>query len=169
MDIDIRPTQEHDFPVIRHWIDTRLFRRFTKPIDDSQLENLLSRSKDGNLVDYGICAVNSGSNAIVGFAHAVIDWKNELAHIQQIIVGNSEFKKCGVGTTLMQNIFNKCFNELKLNRTQLFVNEDNAPAVNFYRKLGFHTDGLMREATKFEDCFISWYCMSLLKKEWEIL
>jgi len=69
----------------------------------------------------------------------------------------------------MQNIFNKCFNELKLNRTQLFVDEDNAPAVNFYRKLGFHTDGLMREATKFEDCFISWYCMSLLKKEWEIL
>jgi RimJ/RimL family protein N-acetyltransferase len=59
-----------------------------------------------------------------------------------------------------------CFGDLGLHRVQLFVDEDNEPALAFYRKLGFVSDGLMREATKTERGFVSWHCMSMLTGEW---
>jgi len=166
VNISFRPLERNDFPIIRNWIDHRLFRRFIPPIDDSQLEVLLPSYSNNQIVDHSIVAYSGDTDNVLGFSHTVIDWKNELAHIQQIVVGEKEFKRCGIGTELMQKTLTECFDNLKLHRAQLFVDEDNTPAVKFYKKIGFHTDGLMREATKFEDQFISWFCMSILKNEW---
>jgi len=50
---------------------------------------------------------------------------------------------------------------------QLFVDEGNEETVAFYRKQGFYTDGLMREAQKIGERFVGWYCMSMLEGEWD--
>jgi len=167
MNIKLQPLRREDFPIIRDWIDPNIFRIFKQPIDDFQLETLLTKyGDDGKPVDLGFAAKDIDRGCIVGFIHAVIDWKNELAHIQQIIVGNNADRKQGIGSFLMRELLKKCFQDLKLHRAQLFVDEDNTAAVNFYYKMGFKTDGLMRDATKHNGKFISWYCMSLLEKEY---
>lgn len=127
MRVTIRPMDRSDFPLIRDWIDTRLFRIFRDPIGDDQMEKLLTREEDGRPVDLGYVAVKKTGQDPVGFVHAVLDWKNELAHVQD---------------------------------------EDNEPALELYRNLGFTRDGLMREATRTESGFVSWHCMSMLTGEW---
>ena len=105
MNLKIRQLRRQDFPVIRDWIDANMFRIFQEPIDDSQLEILLTKyNDDGRPADLGLAALD--------------------------------------------------------------IDEDNTEAVNFYYKMGFKTDGLMRDATKYNGKFISWYCMSLLDNEY---
>jgi RimJ/RimL family protein N-acetyltransferase len=165
MEIRLEPLERTDFPVIRDWIDPRLFRIFEAPIDDAQLERLLPREEQGRPVDLGFKAVQIETGSILGFVHAVIDWKDDLVHIQQIIVSASE-RRGGIGTRLMDHLLAICFTDLGLHRAQLFVDEDNEPAVAFYRKLGFRTDGLMRDAAKVGSTYKSWYCLSILEDEW---
>jgi ribosomal protein S18 acetylase RimI-like enzyme len=157
--------ERSDFPLIRDWIDTRLFRIFRDPIGDDQMEALLCREEGGNPVDLGYVAVEMTAQEPVGFIHAVLDWRNELAHIQQV-VSDPGHRREGVGAALMHHVMKICFDHHGLHRVQLFVDEDNEPALEFYRKLGFTSDGLMREATKRENGFVSWHCMSMLTTEW---
>lgn len=156
-----------DFPVIREWIDPSLFRIFRLPIGDDQLERLLTRRRDGKITDLGLKAADDAGRPI-GFVHVVFDWTNDLGHIQQILVPAAS-RRQGVGHALMQHTLRVCFEEHRLHRMQLFVEDDNEPAVAFYRKQGFHVDGLMREAWKVTDRYISWYCLSMLQSEWSAL
>lgn len=154
-----------DFSSIREWIDPGLFRVFHAPVDDDQLERLLTRHRDGRMTDLGLKAVDDAGR-ILGFIHVILDWANELGHIQQILVGEPGQRRQGVGSAIMEYTLRVCFEEQRLHRMQLFVDEENEGAVAFYRKQGFHADGLMREAEKIGDRFVSWYCMSMLEGEW---
>lgn len=165
MEIQIRSMERSDFPRIREWIDTRLFRIFRDPIGEDQMEKLLCREEGGRPVDLGYVAVDGGTGEPLGFIHAVLDWKNELAHVQQV-VSDPGSRREGVGTALMRHVMAICFDHHRLHRVQLFVDEDNEPALRFYGKLGFVSDGLMREATKRDNGFVSWHCMSMLATEW---
>lgn len=159
--------ERRDFPVIREWIDPKLFPIFHAPIGDDQLERLLTRSRDGRLTDLGLKAVDD-AGAALGFVHVVIDRANEMGHIQQILVGEPGLRRRGVGSAMMRQALRICFEEHRLHRMQLFVDEDNEGAVAFYKKQGFHTDGLMREARKVGNSFLGWYCMSMLQSEWRL-
>ncbi len=167
MKIALRPLKRSDFPVIRDWIDPKVFRIFKEPIDDTQLKILLTKHDNGKPTDLGISAVDIESGSIVGFLHVVIDWKNELAHIQQILVGIPEMRRQGFGAQMLNATLTKCFDELKLHRVQTFVDEENMPSISFFQNMGFKIDGLMRDAAKVEDRFLSWYCLSLLSSEWK--
>lgn len=153
-----------DFPIIRDWIDPNLFRRFRTPITDDQLEGLLTRRRDGRLTDLGLKAADDTGRPL-GFVHVVFDWPNDIGHIRSILVDPAS-RRQGVGGALMRHTLRACFEEQRLHRAQLFVEEENATAGAFYRKQGFHTDGLMRDGWKVEDRYISWYCLSLLESEW---
>jgi ribosomal protein S18 acetylase RimI-like enzyme len=154
-----------DFPTIRGWIDPNLFRRFRAPITDAQLEGLLTQWRDSRLSGMGLKAADDVGRAR-GFVHVVFEWNNDLGHIQQILVEPAS-RRHGVGYVLMRHTLRVCFEEHRLHRMQLFVEEDNAPAVAFYRKMGFHADGLMRDAWKIGDRYVSWYCLSMLQSEWK--
>ncbi len=97
--------------------------------------------------------------------HVVFDWTGDIGHIQQILV-DPGLRRQGIGQALMRHTLRVCFEEHGVHRMQLFVEEPNTPAVAFYRKQGFHADGLMREAWKVKGRYISWYCMSMLRSEW---
>lgn len=165
MRITIANLERKDFPIIREWIDPGRFRIFHSPIGDDQLERLLTAYGDGRVRDLGFKAVDESGQA-VGFIHVVLDWANEIGHIQQILVGEPGRRRQGVGSAMMEHTLRVCFEEYRLHRVQLFVDEDNEAAVAFYRKQGFHTDGLMREAQKIGERFLGWYCMSMLVREW---
>ena len=91
---------------------------------------------------------------------------NNLAHIGQIVVGEPSLRGLGIGTASLKLFLRICFEELKLHRVQLFVDDDNTGAVACYQKAGFKVEGLMREATRTSTGYISWYSMSVLEDEW---
>ncbi|MFC2172295.1 GNAT family N-acetyltransferase [Acidobacteriota bacterium] len=154
-----------DLPVIQKWIDPSVFRIFKDPVDVEQLTRLLSKYKGDEPLELGFRAVNADTGEIVGLLHAVLDHWNSLAHIQQIIVVKNLRGK-GIGTEILTRFNERCFTELRLHRVQLFVDNDNTEAIACYKKAGFKTEGLMRDASKVEDGWVSWYSMSLLADEW---
>jgi RimJ/RimL family protein N-acetyltransferase len=165
-EIRLEPLEVRDFPLIRPWIDTRVFRIFREPIDDEQLSRLLTKYEDEQPTSLGFRIVRSSDSAVIGLIHATINWQNNLAHIGQIIVGDPEIRSTGVGTVSLRQVLRVCFNDLGLHRVQLFVDEDNLSAIACYKKVGFKVEGLMRDATKVDDGYVSWYSMSMLQAEW---
>ena len=58
-----------------------------------------------------------------------------------------------------------CFDELGMNRVWLLVIETSDRAIKVYNKLGFVTEGAMRQAIYRGGSFVDYVMMSLLKKE----
>jgi RimJ/RimL family protein N-acetyltransferase len=155
-----------DFAVIRPWIDPALFRIFREPVDDAQLESLLTRHEDDRPVSLGYRIVRASDSEVVGMVHAVIDWGNQLAHVQQIVIGVPGVRNSGVGAASLRLLMRICFEDLGLHRVQIFVDDDNAAAIACYKKAGFSDEGLMRDAAKTKDGYKSWHSMSVLEDEW---
>ncbi len=166
MDIILEELERTDFPIIRDWIDPDVFRIFTAPVDDAQLERLLTRSIGGRINDLGFRAVDRTTGEIVGAAHVVLNWRADLAHVGQIVVGGPERRGQGIGTAIMKMILPICFEEHGLHRVQLFVDEPNVQAIRCYEKAGLQKEGLMREASRRGDEHVSLYSMSILTHEW---
>jgi RimJ/RimL family protein N-acetyltransferase len=163
--IRLEDLMREDFERIRPWIDPKTFRIFHAPVDDEQLTVLLTAHESGRPTSLGYRIVRVSDAEIVGVVHATIDWKNNLAHIGQIVV-DPLLRGAGIGAASLKLILDLCLNELRLHRAQLFVDEDNAEAIACYRKIGFQVEGLMREATKVGTDYVSWHSMSILEDEW---
>ncbi len=166
IDIRLEGLEPKDIARIRPWIDPYTFRMFRAPVDDEQLGRLLTMYADGKPTSLGYRIVRTSDAEIIGLIHATIDWRNSLAHIGQIVVGDPALRGSGIGTDSITQFLRVCFNDLGLHRAQLFVDEDNTGAIACYRKAGFRVEGLMREATKVGSNFISWHSMSILEDEW---
>ncbi|WP_072571201.1 N-acetyltransferase [Enterobacter sp. SA187] len=52
-----------------------------------------------------------------------------------------DFRNRGVGSALLREMVNLCDNWLRIERIELTVFVDNAPALALYRKYGFETEG----------------------------
>jgi RimJ/RimL family protein N-acetyltransferase len=165
MEIVLEDLKREDLAVIRDWIDPRIFRIFEAPVDEAQLEVLLSR-KEGDLrEDVGLRAVDGGTGGLLGFLHAVIDRRNDLAHVQQIVV-RPDRRGNGIGTSMLRSFLEICFEEHALHRVQIFADEDNEPALACYGRAGFHREGLIRESVRTDEGYVSWYSLSVLEPEW---
>jgi RimJ/RimL family protein N-acetyltransferase len=162
----IEDLQEKDLNDIIEWFDTNIFRFFRKPINVEQLRILLPLTENSRPIRIAKKVVDENSTKVVGFVSSTIDWDNNMMHIRTLCT-RSDCRHKGIGLFLMKEILKICFDDLKLHRAQLFVDEWNDVAVSFYEKLKFHKDGLMREAVKIGDQYKGWYCMSMLASEWE--
>ena len=166
IEIRLEELEPKDFACIRPWIDPRTFRMFRAPVDDDQLSCLLTKYANGRPISLGYRIVRTSDAVVIGLIHATIDWKNNLAHIGQIVVGEPALRGLGIGTDGMRRFLRVCFDDLGLHRAQLFVDENNFGAIACYQKVGFQIEGLMREATKVGSKYISWHSMSILEDEW---
>lgn len=110
-------------------------------------------------------AVNYNEN-FAGIVELIdIDLRHRHAEIQIII--DSEFR----GLKLAQKAFAEClkyaFNTLNLHKIYLYVDVENAPAVKVYQKLGFKTEGTLKEQYfangSYHDCAI----MSIFQKDYK--
>jgi len=166
IEIRLEELESKDFAHIRLWIDPCIFRIFRAPVDDDQLSRLLTKHADGKPISLGYRIVRTSDAAVIGLIHATIDWRNNLAHIGQIVVGDPALRGLGIGTDGLKRLLRVCFDDLGLHRAQIFVDEDNATAIACYQKAGFQVEGSMREASKVGDKYISWHSMSILADEW---
>jgi RimJ/RimL family protein N-acetyltransferase len=165
MNIRLEQLEKSDFPVIRDWIDPEIFHIFTAPIDDSQLERLLTKEHDGIQTEIGLRAVENETDKIIGLVHSIVDRENDLLHLQQIVV-DPEQRNRGHGATILELFLELCFTTYNSHRVQLFTEEDNEPAIACYKKVGFHIDGMIRDRVKTKNGFLGTYIFSMLNNEW---
>lgn len=74
-----------------------------------------------------------------------------------------EFRQRGVGSALMREMNNLCDNWLRIERIELTVFVDNAPAVALYRKFGFEVEGTGKRYALRNGKYVDAYFMARVK------
>lgn len=101
-------------------------------------------------------------NTIAGFCFAQgnkAQRKNHVAHI--VIALSQQYTGQGIGKKLMQAIENWSTTKA-ISRMELTVITKNTMAINFYRKLGFVTEGTKQRSVKIEDQYYDELLMAKL-------
>jgi len=166
MKIDLEPLERSDFSKIRDWIDPDIFRIFKAPVDDEQLEMLLSKEHEGRPGELGRRAIDRDTGELVGVIHAILNPQDDLMHIQQIVI-DPRRRGQGYGQALIRCFIDYCLARFDLHRIQLFTEEDNEPAIACYRKAGFKVDGILRDRVKTASGYLGTYVFSILSDEWK--
>jgi RimJ/RimL family protein N-acetyltransferase len=93
-----------------------------------------------------------------------IDWQARSA-VYAISIYEEKNKGKGIGKLATLKILEHAFNDLNLNRIQLEVLDYNEKAINFYNKIGFKKEGVIRESIYKNGEYHNQILMSILKKE----
>lgn len=132
-----------------NWID------FTQTIEDQKkyLETLSQDFLTANIVDLGIWY----ENIIIGIIHLTnIDRINKTAALGYCIDENYQHK--GIITECSKILLNFAFKELYLNRIEIQTIEENLKSKAVAQRLGFKSEGILRQAyhinSKFTDCVL---------------
>jgi ribosomal protein S18 acetylase RimI-like enzyme len=72
----------------------------------------------------------------------------------------SDYRGQGIGRRLLQSAL-AAARKLGLERVELAVLTNNAPAISLYRSLGFEVEGTIRHAQKLDDGYGDDYLMAL--------
>jgi RimJ/RimL family protein N-acetyltransferase len=75
----------------------------------------------------------------------------------------------GLGRRILRHLIRIAFRELGAHRLFLDVYEDNARARHLYESLGFHYEGVMREAAQRDGAWCNLHLMSILESEYNEL
>lgn len=86
-----------------------------------------------------------------------------------ITIPDEQDRHQGYGTQAMYKILYHAFNELFLHRIQLEVLSNNVSAECLYQKLGFHFEGIRREAFFNGSAYNDFKQFSMLEDEWRCL
>lgn len=99
----------------------------------NKLGRLLHNNYDFSLNDFSFCKVITEDNNIIGFViYSVI---YERAEIIDIVIEPKKRKK-GYGIKLLNKIID-IIKEKNVDNITLEVNQNNIPAINLYKKVGF--------------------------------
>ena len=120
---------------------------------DARAESMVSDSVDPAWTPVGVC----------GF-HA-LDWPNRQAELG-LFIGHGDFRGVGFGTDVVKTLVRWAFRTLNLNRVQLKVYEDNAPAIRCYEKCGFRLEGRQRQSRFQDGRYLDTLLMAVLRDEW---
>ncbi len=130
-------------------------------IHQSRLKQKLN---DHSTIFFTICTIKPdipiGCTAFVR-----IDWIGKMATFYIAIAAKENWSK-GYGTEATKLMIDYAFNTLNMNRIQLHVSVENERAVKVYEKTGFVQEGRLRQAMFFNNHFIDFFLMAIIKDDW---
>jgi RimJ/RimL family protein N-acetyltransferase len=166
--LTLRPFDDDDFPLILGSITSadELLQwagpGFHWPLSEDQLRDYRRRGIDDPEKFRQLTAVE-GDRA-VGHVELTVEREHDLAHIGRVLVAPVERSR-GVGTALMREIVRLGFDELELHRISLNVFDFNTPAIRCYERVGFITEGHLRESRRASDGYWSLVAMGMLASD----
>jgi RimJ/RimL family protein N-acetyltransferase len=93
-----------------------------------------------------------------------IDAKNRSASVG-IFIRKEQWRK-GYGSDALRVLVGFCFEEINLNRVMLEVYSFNTAAIRCYEKLGFKTEGVLRQSIFRDGQYHDTVAMGMLRSEW---
>jgi RimJ/RimL family protein N-acetyltransferase len=174
MKIELLQFEREDIPRMISWIPSEesliLWSGpyFHFPLDVQQLEDYL-QSGVGSPPPRRIYKVKDANfqNVIGHIELNQIDRRNMAATISKVLVGNPENRGKGYGQAMVRALLRIAFVEEKLHRVDLKVFDFNRSAIECYKRLGFQTEGHLRDYRKVGNAYWSSFQMSILENEWK--
>jgi len=106
------------------------------------------------------------SNIVGTCSISSIDYKNSTAALNIKLIGDSNIRGKGIGTTSLQLLIQYCFDELNLNCLTASILEYNIPSLKLFYKCGFKKDGVLRSRIYKKGMYHNTVQLSFLKKEY---
>ncbi len=83
-----------------------------------------------------------------------------------IVIGELDFHNKSIGTSVINLMLEKAFNDMGMHRILAVVNEDNVSSIKCFTKAGFIVEGKHREARVINDKYKDVLLFSILEHEW---
>jgi RimJ/RimL family protein N-acetyltransferase len=157
----VRSIQWRNNPAIRNPV---LGYRFpvTEPMEEEWYDRVLNEQGQRRA---SFAIEDCADGALVGFVHlSDIDWPCRLAHFG-IVIGEAGRQGRGIGREATELALAYGFDTLNLDRIELRVVVDNAPADHIYRSLGFVEEGRLRRAAYLDGSAADVLVMGLLRED----
>ncbi|MBS1203683.1 MAG: acetyltransferase [Proteobacteria bacterium] len=103
-------------------------------------------------------------NQLAGNLTLMVEQNPRRSHVATFgMAVSSAFHNRGVASALMREMINLCDNWLRIDRIELTVFVDNAPALAVYRKFGFEIEGTGKRYALRNGVFVDSYFMARMK------
>jgi UDP-4-amino-4,6-dideoxy-N-acetyl-beta-L-altrosamine N-acetyltransferase len=143
----LRALERADAPTILPWVnDQQVIQHLLihKPMNLAAEEAFIDAvNRSDHDVAFGICETTTHELIGVAGLHRV-DAKNRHAMFG-IFIGAAAHRGKGYGTEVTAMAVRYAFDTLNLHRVWLHVYEDNKGAIRAYEKVGFKTEGVLRQ------------------------
>jgi RimJ/RimL family protein N-acetyltransferase len=154
-----RPARAEDIPSIMAMERVPEYRTFVGNWTEDEHRARLASA------DCRYFVAESGSGELAGFAILRgLASPHRSVRLQRIVVANADR---GVGKIMLRGILDYVFQELRAHRLWLDVFETNTRAQHVYESLGFHREGILREAVFRDGEYHTQILMSILDREYE--
>ena len=170
--IELRAVQREYLPKYVEWLNDWEVSQFLMPgvpipmnIEDETdwFENRRKAGKE-NIV-FAIVTLD-GDRLIGNCGLHGIDYKNRSATFG-IVIGDKDYLNQGYGTDATRTLLRFAFEQLGLNRVDLWVYDFNPRAMRAYEKAGFKRVGVKRQGLFRNGAFHDEVLMDILRDEWE--
>ena len=166
--LKLRELNELDLKIINSWRnDPELISNLGAPFRyiNYEVDRRWYESYMNNRSTNVRCSIVDESDMILGLVSLVsIDYMNQSA-VFNIMIGDKKNQGRGIGFFAVKEMLNHAFNNLNLQRVELFVLEDNKRAIHLYEKSGFKYAGRKRKARYKNGKFVDLFMYSILKEE----
>jgi len=168
--MQLKKFRKKDIPTILSWIETESDMvqwsgpLYSWPMTQRQFKKHLEAVKDKPQTLYPFGFYHNSDP--IGFCEISGYHPNfRSAQLSRVIITPKHRNK-GHAQKMLSSVISFGFNELGLNRIGLGTYDFNEPAIKCYKKLGFKTEGTLRESSKVVTSYWNCQLMSLLRKEW---
>ncbi|MBA4116942.1 MAG: GNAT family N-acetyltransferase [Rubrobacter sp.] len=167
--VELRRHDRANYPLYARWYGDEEVWRLTSwmagPLRRAAVERLFE-DRESSPVDDSFAVHREDEEEPVGVVSLTnISEINASADLS-VILGAAEDRDKGIGTEAISILLHYAFEDSGLNRVGLSVFEFNEAAMHAYEKLGFKTEGRMRQAIQRNSSFHDAILMSILAQEW---
>ena len=166
--IYLRPTQENDYELVYFGKNNSKVREtlfLFAPMTYEQVKQEIDQWSDNKeTILFTIC--KQENNEPVGQTALVrIDLVSRAA-VFYIAIYDPEFWSKGFGKEATKLMIEYAFDILNINRIQLHVSCENKNAIEIYKKAGYVIEGTLRQAMYYNNRFVDFYVMGILRDKY---
>ncbi len=142
--------------------------KYIYPLDASQLENTLAKTK-GELPTFKVYkAVRDSTSETVGHIQLMdIDYHSSTCILGRVLIF-PDFRGKGLASEMVRLAVDDAFNNLGLDEMTLGVFDFNSRAISTYKNVGFVKFEFQKAARQFQNEFWNVIKMKINKKGWEL-